>query len=85
MEEAVGGVEGIVGAARGRSANKSTDGVRDRIIVALDLPDAAQALEMARSLVGTVGWVKVGMTLFYAEGPRSCASSGHLASRCSWT
>ena len=71
MEEAVGGVEGIVGAARGRSANKSdTDGARDRIIVALDLPDGVQALEMARSLVGTVGWVKVGMTLFYAEGPQ---------------
>ncbi len=43
--------------------------MRDKIIVALDLPDAASALEMARSLRGQVEWVKVGMTLFYAEGP----------------
>jgi orotidine-5'-phosphate decarboxylase len=27
------------------------------------------ALEMGRALKGQVGWVKVGMTLFYAEGP----------------
>jgi len=43
--------------------------MRDRVIVALDQPDAARALETARSLVGAVGWVKVGMTLYYAEGP----------------
>lgn len=42
--------------------------MRDRIMVALDLPDAASARAMARTLVGEVGWVKVGMTLFYAEG-----------------
>ena len=44
--------------------------MRDRIIVALDLPDAERALAMARSLRGHVGWVKVGMTLYYAEGPQ---------------
>lgn len=43
--------------------------MRDSIIVALDLPDAESALEVARSLKGRVSWVKVGMTLFYAEGP----------------
>jgi orotidine-5'-phosphate decarboxylase len=43
--------------------------MRDSIIVALDLPDAEAALEVARALRGRVGWVKVGMTLFYAEGP----------------
>lgn len=43
--------------------------MRDKLIVALDLPDAESALEMARSLQGQAGWVKVGMTLFYAEGP----------------
>lgn len=42
--------------------------MRDRIMVALDLPDAASARAMAQTLVGEVGWVKVGMTLFYAEG-----------------
>ncbi|MDZ4654448.1 MAG: orotidine-5'-phosphate decarboxylase [Coriobacteriia bacterium] len=43
--------------------------MRDSIIVALDLPDAEAALEVARSLRGSVSWVKVGMTLFCAEGP----------------
>lgn len=39
-----------------------------RVIVALDVP-APRALEIAGSLKGFVGWVKIGMTLFYAEGP----------------
>lgn len=43
--------------------------MRDKLIVALDLPDREAALEMARALQGQAGWVKVGMTLFYAEGP----------------
>jgi orotidine-5'-phosphate decarboxylase len=38
------------------------------IIVALDLP-GHEALALAAMLRGRVGWVKVGMTLFYAEGP----------------
>lgn len=44
--------------------------MRDRIIVALDVPDGERAIELARSLKGHVGWVKVGMTLYYAEGPQ---------------
>jgi orotidine-5'-phosphate decarboxylase len=38
------------------------------IIVALDC-DAATALDLAHALRGRVSWLKVGMTLFYAEGP----------------
>ncbi|MDR3686755.1 MAG: orotidine-5'-phosphate decarboxylase [Coriobacteriia bacterium] len=38
------------------------------VIVALDLP-REEALALAESLRGTVRWLKVGMTLFYAEGP----------------
>ena len=38
------------------------------VIVALDLP-RDEALELADSLRGRVAWLKVGMTLFYAEGP----------------
>jgi len=38
------------------------------IIVALDLP-GDQALALAESLRGRVRWLKVGMMLFYAEGP----------------
>ena len=41
---------------------------RDRIIVALDC-DRDRAVELARSLSGHATWLKVGMTLFYAEGP----------------
>jgi orotidine-5'-phosphate decarboxylase len=44
--------------------------MKDRLIIALDLPDGARALEMARTLKGQAGWVKVGMTLYYAEGPQ---------------
>lgn len=41
---------------------------RDRIIVAFDC-DRARALELADMLEGHARWVKVGMTLFYQEGP----------------
>lgn len=44
--------------------------MKDKLIIALDLPDGARALEMANALRGQVGWVKVGMTLYYAEGPQ---------------
>lgn len=42
------------------------------IIVALDLP-RDEALGLADALKGTVSWLKVGMTLFYAEGPEILA------------
>lgn len=42
--------------------------LRDSIIVALDC-DAHTALTLARTLQGKVSWLKVGMTLYYAEGP----------------
>ena len=38
------------------------------IIVALDLP-RDEALALAARLRGRIRWLKVGMTLFYAEGP----------------
>lgn len=41
---------------------------RERVIVALDC-DRTRALELADSLRGHAAWLKVGMTLFYAEGP----------------
>lgn len=43
--------------------------LKDRIIVALDQPDALSALACGRALTGRAKWVKVGMTLYYAEGP----------------
>ncbi len=42
---------------------------RDRIIVAIDC-DRERALELADALSGHAKWLKVGMTLFYAEGPQ---------------
>ena len=41
---------------------------KDRIIVALDC-DRGRALELADMLAGKAKWLKVGMTLFYQEGP----------------
>ncbi len=40
----------------------------ERVIVALDC-DADKALAIANSLAGVASWVKVGMTLYYAQGP----------------
>lgn len=42
---------------------------RDRVIVAIDC-DRTRALELADALSGHAKWLKVGMTLFYAEGPQ---------------
>ena len=41
---------------------------KERIIVALDC-DRSRALELADMLAGKATWLKVGMTLFYQEGP----------------
>lgn len=41
---------------------------RERIIVAIDC-DRERALRLADELQGHARWAKVGMTLFYAEGP----------------
>jgi len=40
----------------------------DRLIVALDFPSAAAALELADQLQGLCHWFKVGMELYYAAG-----------------
>ncbi|MDE2714047.1 MAG: orotidine 5'-phosphate decarboxylase, partial [Verrucomicrobiota bacterium] len=39
------------------------------IIAALDVPDAASALELAEQLAPVVGAFKIGKELFVAEGP----------------
>jgi orotidine-5'-phosphate decarboxylase len=41
---------------------------KDRLAVALDLPDAAQALALVDRLGDTCQWFKVGMELYYAAG-----------------
>lgn len=46
-----------------------SDTARSRLIVALDVPDAATAIASAERLQGSVGLFKVGLQLFVAEGP----------------
>ena len=41
----------------------------DRLVVALDVPTAGEAIALARRLQGRVGMLKVGLELFCAEGP----------------
>jgi orotidine-5'-phosphate decarboxylase len=53
---------------------------RKRLIVALDLPSAQAAAEMAKRLEGTSHWFKVGLELFTAAGPQvveNLAALGH--------
>lgn len=45
------------------------DEARGRLIVALDVPNAAAALELVNSLERSCRWFKVGMELFTASGP----------------
>jgi orotidine-5'-phosphate decarboxylase len=47
-------------------------GAKDRLIVALDV-DRETGIALADGLSGVVGWLKVGMTLYYAEGPSMIA------------
>ena len=47
----------------------ATAAARQRLIVALDVPGPAEAIELADHLEGTCGWVKVGLELYVASGP----------------
>jgi len=42
---------------------------RERLVVALDVPTAREAMALADQLAGRVGLLKVGLELFCAEGP----------------
>jgi orotidine-5'-phosphate decarboxylase len=41
----------------------------EKICIALDFPTREEVLSMARRLAGRVGWLKVGLEAFVAEGP----------------
>ena len=47
-----------------------TAAAHERVLVALDTPDAAQALALVRTLAGVVGGFKIGLELFTSAGPR---------------
>ncbi|MDX8395905.1 MAG: orotidine-5'-phosphate decarboxylase [Mariprofundaceae bacterium] len=44
--------------------------MRDRLMVALDVSNADEALKMRDRLGEQVGWLKIGLRLFVAEGPQ---------------
>lgn len=53
---------------------------RERVIVALDVPNAGRAMELVRQLDGIVQWFKVGLELYISEGNRvveALRSQGH--------
>jgi orotidine-5'-phosphate decarboxylase len=53
---------------------------RERLIVALDLPDASSAIHLVNQLENTCKWFKVGLELFVAAGPsvvESIVARGH--------
>jgi orotidine-5'-phosphate decarboxylase len=63
------------------SESESSREVAERVFIALDFPDAKQALEMARNLAPLGVGLKLGLELFTAEGPalaRQLAESGNL-------
>jgi orotidine-5'-phosphate decarboxylase len=51
------------------SSSKLDAAARDRLIVALDFPSAASALQLVDRLEGRVSWFKVGLELYLAAGP----------------
>lgn len=53
----------------GASAISPLDEARKRLIVALDVPDAVAAANLAARLEDTCQWFKVGLELFVAAGP----------------
>jgi orotidine-5'-phosphate decarboxylase len=55
--------------ASSASALDATATARQRLIVALDVPSAAEAIALADRLDGACGWVKVGLELYVAAGP----------------
>ena len=50
------------------SRNPAARSPKNRLIVALDVPTAAQARDLARQLSGICRWVKVGLELYLAAG-----------------
>ena len=50
-------------------ATEQLASARERLIVALDVPDASSAVQLVSRLEGACTWFKVGLELFVAAGP----------------
>ncbi len=62
--------------------NSIASSIKDRLVVALDVPDRDSALRLVEQLSGAVGMFKIGSQLFTAEGPqlvREIVSAGERA------
>ena len=55
------------------------DRPRDRLAVALDVPDLSEARRLTEQLDGAAGWLKVGSQLFTAAGPAAVEAAGRTA------
>ena len=60
---------GIFDGSVARPNDGSRELARQRLIVALDVPGAAEAASLVDRLEGTCAWFKVGLELFVAAGP----------------
>ncbi len=60
-------------------SSPASSGMRERLIVALDVPNAREAVGLVRSIGDAAGAYKIGLQLFVAEGPaivRELVASG---------
>ncbi|RYE85340.1 MAG: orotidine-5'-phosphate decarboxylase, partial [Myxococcales bacterium] len=62
-----------------RVEDSGRQAARERLILALDVPDWASAEPLAEELAGEVGWLKVGLELFVREGPAVVAEARRRA------
>ena len=58
---------------------RGMEAARDRLAVALDVPDLAGASDLIAALGGASGWLKVGLELYTAAGPAAVEMAGRDA------
>lgn len=68
----------------GLTMNMGAIDVRERLILALDVPSAEAAFRLLERAGDAVTFVKVGLELFTAAGPELSIACGISRSVCSW-
>ena len=51
------------------NSEQAVKNARDRLIIALDVPTAAQAVDLSQQLAAEISFFKIGLQLYTAEGP----------------